>query len=117
MLHQNGNVVLAIPQRRQVHRDHVQSVEQILPELAVRDTFPQVHVGGRDDPHVDLEGVDAPQPHELPLLNHPQEFRLRFQRHVSDLVEKNRAAVRQFEQTLFHRDGACERAFDVAEQI
>ncbi len=43
----------------------------------------------RHYPHVDLDGLDTAQTFELPLLQDAQEFRLKFERHVADLVQKS----------------------------
>ena len=57
MLDQQRDVFLAIAQRRQLHRDDVQAVEQVLAKLALGNHFREVAVGGGDDAHVDLHRV------------------------------------------------------------
>jgi hypothetical protein len=51
------------------------------------------------------------------FLQHPEQFDLDIQGNFADFVEKNRAAIRQFETTDAFGDGAGERAFFVAEQF
>ena len=51
------------------------------------------------------------------LLEHLQQLRLHLQIHVADLVEKQRASVRDLEEALLRRDRAGERAALVAEQL
>ena len=51
------------------------------------------------------------------LLQHAQQLRLQLERDVADLVEKQRAAVRQLEAADPLRDRAGERAALVAEEL
>src|ERR1051325_1088127 len=53
----------------------------------------------------------------LALLQHSKELRLQVRRHLANLVEEQRAALRHFEQTLFVERRAGERALLVAEQL
>ena len=110
------DVVLAIAQRRQLDRDDVQPVEQILAEPPVLHHLPQVDVGRGDDADVDLDRLHAAEAHELALLDHAQQLGLRLERDVADLVEEDAALVGEVEQPLLRVDGAGERALDVAEQ-
>ena len=64
-------------QRRQVHRDQVQAVEQVLAELPARDEPREVAVGGRDHAHVDSAGTARAEQLEACGLQHPQELDLR----------------------------------------
>ena len=54
------DVFLALPERRDRDGENVEPVEQVLPEPAIADLFLQVPVGGRDDPHIDLDGAGLP---------------------------------------------------------
>ena len=72
---------------------------------------------GRDDARVDLDRLGAADGPHLLLLQHAQQLDLQAHRHVADLVEQQRAAVRGLEQALVRAVGARERAFDVAEQL
>src|SRR4030066_133016 len=56
----------------------------------------QVPVRRRDDPNVRTDFLPSPDPFELPLLEHPENLRLRAWAHVSDLVEEEGAPVGQF---------------------
>ena len=72
---------------------------------------------GRENPHVDRHALVLSHAPHAPLLENPQELRLRRHRHRADLVEKERAAVCFFEQTAFHLRGAGESAPPVPEQL
>ena len=92
-------------------------VEQVLPEAAGRHLGGQVLVGGTEDAHVDWQlGRAAHRPHG-PLLDDAQELALHRQRHLADLVEEQRAAVRGLEEALAVFVGAGEGALAVAEEL
>ena len=55
VLHEQRNVVLAIAQRRQLHVDDVQPVEQILAEPSFLHQLPEIDVRRSDDAHVHLD--------------------------------------------------------------
>ena len=64
-----------------------------------------------------LIGVRPPTRRVLALLQNAQQPRLRFQRHVADLVEKQRSAVGLLEASRRSRLGTGEGALLVAEQL
>ncbi|MCY1444077.1 hypothetical protein D9M71_605270 [compost metagenome] len=55
-------------------------------------------MGGRYDSYVDGNRFGAAQAQHLALLQHTQQACLQRHRHVADLVEEQRAAMRHFEQ-------------------
>jgi hypothetical protein len=55
----------------------VQAVEQVLAEASAFDVVDQVAVGGRDDPHVHLDGLPSADRLDLALLEGAQQFYLR----------------------------------------
>src|SRR6478609_1919115 len=57
MAEQMRDVLAAGAQRRNRHRQHVQPVEQVLPELPAFDAVEQSAVGRGDDADVDLDGL------------------------------------------------------------
>ncbi len=61
-----------------------------------------------------VERADAA---DLALLEHAQEPELHRRRHLADLVEEDRAAVRLLEEALALAGGAGEGAARVAEQL
>jgi hypothetical protein len=117
VLDQRRNVFAAFPERRDLDRDDVQAIEEIVLEPAVGDHLAQVAIGGGDDADVDALRPLGAERLELPLLQHPQQLGLQRRAHRRDLVEKDRAAVRQRELPALGRRRAGERAADVAEQL
>ena len=77
-------------------REHVQPVE-IFAELAGLDGLHRVHVGRRDHPHVHRLLLAAAQPPERALLQHAQQLDLGGRHHLGNLVEEQRAAMRELE--------------------
>ena len=117
VLRQQRDVLLALAQGRQRHRDDVQAVVEVLAELPLLHHLAQVDVGRGDDPHVHLDVLDAAKPHELAFLDHAQQLGLRLERDVADLVEEDAALVGELEQPLLRVDGAGEGALHVTEQV
>src|SRR5215469_8065788 len=116
MIHQQRNVFLALPQRRQVNCDDIQAIEKILTELAFAHQLSQIDVGGGDDPYVNLQLLHAAQVHELAILQHPQNLALGVQAHCTDFVQEQSAPVGDLKQPLLGGDGAGERALDVPKE-
>ena len=117
MLHEQRNVVAPLAQRRQLHRDDVQAVEQILAERALGDHLREIGVRRGDDADVDLDRLRVADALELALLQHAQQLGLQRRAHRPDLVEEERALVRLLEPALARADRAGERAAHVTEQL
>jgi len=72
-------------------------------------------VRGRDDAHVDLDGLHAAHAFELALLQHAQQLGLDRQRNLANLVQQDRAAVCQLETPLAVGDRASKGTLHVTE--
>src|SRR5215469_9390166 len=72
---------------------------------------------GRDQAHVNLMRTVAAEPLEFLLLQDTQQFRLKFQRYITNFVKKESAFIGKFEASRFLGDGACKCSFFVAEQL
>ena len=114
---QDRDVLAALAQRRHVERDHVEPVVEILAEAARGDLLLEILVGRGDHAHVDLDRLGAADALEAVLLQDAQHLGLRHQAHVGDLVEEDRAAVRELELAALLRERAGEGALLVAEQL
>jgi hypothetical protein len=66
------DVVVTIPERRDVDLDHVQSKEEIL----TKDPLPQILVRRRDHPDVDLAATVLPNASYLALLERAEQLHL-----------------------------------------
>ena len=77
----------------------LQPVVEVLPEARRRATScGEVAVGRGDDAHVDRAARVLADAADLALLQHAQQLDLHRRRHLADLVEEQRAAVRRLEQ-------------------
>src|SRR5919108_3445511 len=92
VLHQQGQIVTALPQRRQEDGKDVEAVVQIAAKPASGDEFFHVAIGGGDKAYVRLDGFVAADPFEPLVLEHPQDLRLGQRCHITDLIEEERAA-------------------------
>ncbi|MPM72688.1 hypothetical protein SDC9_119664 [bioreactor metagenome] len=115
---QRQNILLALPQRRNGKRYHVEPVVQVVAEGPRGDHRLKIPVGGHDNPDIQLDAFGSSHPLQLPLLKHPQQLGLHIKAHFTDFIQKNGAAVGQLEFAHFpalFRPG--KRALFIAEQL
>ena len=117
VVRERPEVVEAIAQRRQVDREHVEPVVEVLAELALLDHLLEVAVRRRHEANVDLHGLVAADALELALLQRAEQLDLHLHREVADLVEEQRAAVGELEAAAAALHRAREAALLVAEQL
>src|SRR4029077_10666216 len=91
--HEFGNIGLSVAERWQRDRESIQPIVEIFAEFPVSDHQRQIPIGRGNDTDIDSGGTRAAYWLELTLLEHPEQFGLKFQRHVTDLVEKQRSKV------------------------
>jgi hypothetical protein len=60
----------------------------------------QITVGGGDDPDIDLDRLIASHAVDLAIFQYPQQFLLKWQRHVAELIQKESAAIGVLELAL-----------------
>ena len=97
ILRQLENVGPALAERRRVHLDPAQAVEEVGTEQTPLDQSGEAAVGGGDDANVDAVRAVAADPFDRQLLNRAQQLGLGRQGQVGDFVEKERAALGMFE--------------------
>ncbi len=88
MTDQIRNIFRALAQRRQTQWHDIEPEEQILAEQALLNLQPQILVGRSDDTYIALDRRTAADGRVFALLEHAQQARLRFHRHVADFVEE-----------------------------
>ncbi len=98
-------------------REHIEPIVKIAAEFTIDNHLFEIAVGGGDQPYIGLNQFIAAQTFEFLLLENAQQLRLQFQRHIADLIEEQRAFVRQFETADALGAGAGKSAALVAEQI
>jgi hypothetical protein len=84
-----GNVVLALAQRRHGDREHVQAKQEVTAEASLPYRLVEVAVGGGDHACVGLQRLGASHSLELALLQHTEECDLKRRRQLADLVEED----------------------------
>ena len=114
---EQGQIFLAILQRRHMDLHHGEPVVQILAETFFGDFRAQVAIGGGDHPHVHFARRERSHPQHFLVLQHAQKLGLGGQRHVADLVQEQRAAVGMLEQAGFVVGRAGEGTAHVPEQL
>src|ERR1041385_3855690 len=98
MLRQEQHVRAAGAQRWNRNMHDVDSVEEISTEPRLVDSTLEIAIRRGDESRVERHfRVSAERPHGA-LLEGAKELRLQFERHLTDLVEKQRAAVRLHEE-------------------
>ena len=117
MIGQHRDVGFSVAQRGNVNGNHIESVEEILSKGAVLNGLLEVLVGGADDAHIDADGTLTTHLFEGALLKKAQQFYLQQFGQLGYLVEKNRAAVGQFEPTLLVPNGSGESTLYMPEQF
>ena len=91
------NILAPLGEWRHPDRHHRKAVIEIFAELAGGDLGFDVAAGRGNDAHVDLDLVRAADALERLLDENPQDLVLRLARHVGDLVDEQRSAMRLFE--------------------
>src|SRR5438093_1375349 len=95
----------------------VEPIIEINAKLIVRYFLRQIRVRGSHQASIHTNRSRAAQALKFLFLEHAQELRLKLERDVADLVEKDRATVREFEPTDPLRNGARKCALLVPEQL
>src|SRR5262249_14103705 len=106
-----------LAKRGQADRHHVEAVEEVFAEGALRDELLQIAVRRGDEADVDAHRLDAADALELALLQRAQEPPPHLDGGLAELDAEERAAVRELEAPRFAAHGAGERAALVAEEL
>ena len=94
---QVGDVLAPLGQRRHADRHHRQAVIEVLAEFSVGDLRFEIARGRGDDAHVDRDLGAAADALEGLIDQHAQDLVLRLARHIGDVVDEQRAAMRLFQ--------------------
>src|SRR5207237_4048290 len=95
----------------------VQSIEKIFAERPFFDRLLQFEVRRGDDLDVGLDRLRSADALELFLFDGAQQLRLNRETDLADLIEEDRAAVRELEASELAAIGARERALLVSEEL
>src|SRR5215813_56710 len=97
MAREQRDVTQPVAQRGQSDGENVEAVKKVGAEFAFADQSLERLIGRGYDADFDTDALGAAQPLEDAGLQHAQEPPLYFQQDLADLIQKNRAAVGQFE--------------------
>ena len=92
------HVVATLAQRRQRQGHHIEAEIQIVAQVPGLHRFLQVAVARCHHAHVERHRLDRPDAQHFALLQHTQQLDLDRMRQLGHFVEKQRAALRGFEQ-------------------
>src|SRR5205823_156977 len=98
-LHQSGDFVGTLTERRDRNPDHVQTETQIGAEASGADVLLERPVGGRDDARVDFARHVLAEPADLAFLQRAKELRLLAWRQLGGFIQEERPLVGLFEQS------------------
>src|SRR5437016_2825891 len=115
--HQGRNILGPLAERRDMDREHVEPVVEVVPEALLFHHPQEVAVRCGDEAHVDLDGLRTADPLELLLLQDAQQLRLKLERDLAHLVEEQGAPVGHLEAADLLSDGAGEGAPLVPEEL
>src|SRR5712692_10057323 len=111
------DVLGPLPQGRHPQRDGVDAEIEILAEAPLAQRGVEVDVRGADQAEIDVHDPVAADRPVLALLQDTQQLGLEIRRHLADLVQQQRAALRHLEQDFLVHRRAGERALLVAEEL
>src|SRR5262249_564584 len=117
MVNKRRHVASAIAEGRDIDRNNVEPIIQVFAESTVFDHSLEIAICRRDHSHVDLHGLGGADAHDLFLLQRAKQLGLHAYVQISDLIEKQRPAVRNFKLALLLNVRAGERALLVSKQF
>ena len=94
---QGGDSLWLLSERRNPDLYHVEPVVEVFPEVAPGDRGLEVAIGDRHDSRVGLDRLPPTEAGELEILEHVKELGLEQAGHLSDLIQADRAPIRELE--------------------
>src|SRR5207244_1181080 len=117
VLRQWQDVLPSITQRRQFDRHHRKTIIKILAKHSLPHGLFQIDICRRDDAHVHAPRAGVAERRELALLNDAQQTDLGLGWNVPNLIQKDRAAIGNFEQSFLGGNRTRERAAGMTEEF
>src|SRR2546428_5829903 len=97
MLDQQRDILPTLTQRRQIDRDHVNTVIKVLAKAMVSDRLLKIFVGRSYQTDIYLNRLRAADSRNFVLFQHAQQLGLKRKTEGSNLVQKQRSATGPFE--------------------
>ena len=114
---QRGNIFGTLAQRRNAQLELAQAVKKIFAEAPFVHRQFKILIGSGNYSHINCDFSVPAQTVIWRAVQHAQQFHLDLRLQFANFVQKNRALVRQFEQTGLRAIGAAEGSLFVAEQF
>ena len=116
-LGQEWNVLPAFAKSRHIDREHGQSVVQIKPEGACGGTLLEVLVRSGNYAHIHAGDLVVANALQLAAFQEAQHLGLKCQRHLSDLIQKERSPMRGFNAAHPRPHSTGERSACVSKEL
>ena len=117
VMEQFGDVFLSLPQRRNIHFHHIQSVIKVGPEFSLVTQFLQIGFGGGDNTYVHVNDLVAAKPLNPLLLKNPEQFYLQRHGHTFQLIQEQGSPMSVFYLANTSFVSTCEGTGLVPEQL
>jgi hypothetical protein len=117
VVYQERDIFAAVLQVRKPDLYHVEPVIEVAAEAVFIHGFSELLLCRGEQSYVDDPALLAADGFYLPVLYHAEQFGLKGEWHLGDLVEQQCAAVGRLQQSPVRFDGAGEGALLVAEQL
>jgi len=111
------NVRLSFTKRRKRNREDIQAVVQVFAKFTVVNHLPEIAVGGGDDTDVDARRACATDRFEFAFLKNAEQFGLKVQRHIADLIDEKRSTICKREAVEMRSQFAREGTPFVSEEL
>src|SRR5580698_1993953 len=115
LIRHHRNIFFVLAQRRKLDRHNAQPIVQIFAKLSGANLRRQIAMRRANHTNIHRNRLRASKPLDHSIFQSAQDFRLRYRIHITDLVQKQRAAVRLLESALFLLRRPGERAALVTE--
>src|SRR5205085_748217 len=96
---ENLHVAPALAERRNAGDDHGEAMVEVEPKAADLDLVIEIAVCRRDEPRRHIDLLIAPEPPDLPPIEHAEEARLGLQGQLANLVEEDGPVLGGLERT------------------
>ena len=114
---QQRYILLALIQRREFKAHNIEAVEEILSEHFFCNSLFQIPVCRRNNTYINRHRDRAPHGSDLLFLQYPEQLNLEMQRHVTNLIKKQRALVGRLKKAEITFCGTCKSRLGMSEQL
>src|SRR5208282_302912 len=117
MLHQEGDILRPVTQRRNMDGKHIQPIVEVAAKLLLQNHSFQVAMSRGHNANVDFLRPRASQALKFPFLQDTKELWLQLERDIADFIQEQRALMRHLKAADLLCDRAGERSSFMAEEF